>query len=571
MNNQNFDLEQNLSIAFQKLQNNNINEASKLYKKILEIYPKNFDSNFYLGTIFAQNNKLKEATELLEKAVEANPKVADVHNNLGLIYIRLGEKNKALKSLNTAIKLNPKYSEAFCNLGIAHNQLEEFEKAKINYLKALEIEPNNIMAYFNLGNLYKKLNEFENSEKYYIKTINLAPKSIDAYINLMDLYEKSNQDSKLSEIIGKAERYIENDPNIILFKSKLLFKSKKFPEVIENLESITFNPNEMVKEGLRSVTLAKSYDHISNFNKAFEYFKLTNEINFNLNKDKINKNKFIETIKQRINFFEKPEIKHWPTPKLNTEKKDPIFLIGFPRSGTTLLDTILRSHQSIEVIEEKPIVNDFIIALNNKTDSNFDNLKIIDENLLNEMKDVYFNNQKKYIKSNKNKTIIDKMPLNIIYVGEIVRIFPNAKFILAIRHPCDCVLSCFMQNFELNDAMANFLNLEDSAKLYDITMSLWETYSKVFSINFHVIKYEDIVSSFDKSVEKLLNFLDLPWSENVKKFYKKAEMRGVINTPSYNQVSQPIYSKSIGRWKNYNKEISTIIPNLDQWIKKFNY
>ena len=163
------------------------------------------------------------------------------------------------------------------------------------------------------------------------------------------------------------------------------------------------------------------------------------------------------------------------------------------------------------------------------------------------------------------------MPLNIIYVGEIVRIFPNAKFILAIRHPCDCVLSCFMQNFELNDAMANFLNLEDSAKLYDTTMSLWETYSKVFPINFHVIKYEDIVSNFDKSVEKLLNFLDLPWSENVKKFYKKAEVRGVISTPSYNQVSQPIYSKSIGRWKNYNKEISKIIPTLDPWIKRYKY
>ena len=163
------------------------------------------------------------------------------------------------------------------------------------------------------------------------------------------------------------------------------------------------------------------------------------------------------------------------------------------------------------------------------------------------------------------------MPLNIVHVGEILRFFPNAKFILALRHPYDCVLSCFMQNFMLNHAMANFLDLDDSSKLYDLTMSLWKKYIKVFKVDHHIIKYEDVISNFDKTIKDLLKFFDVPWSENVKKFYKTAEKRGMINTPSYNQVSQPIYSNSMYRWKNYEKEFVKSKDLLDHWVKKFNY
>ena len=102
--------------------------------------------------------------------------------------------------------------------------------------------------------------------------------------------------------------------------------------------------------------------------------------------------------------------------------------------------------------------------------------------------------------------------------------------------------------------MANFLNLNDGAKMYDLVMKLWQIYTNKFSINFHTIKYEDLVSNFKKSVSNLLIFLDTSWSEEVSEYYKTSQKRGMISTPSYNQVSQPLYSKSIGRWKNYFRQ-----------------
>ena len=575
MNNQNFDLKKNLKLAQEYIAKKKFSEALKLYEKIIQIHPENFEANSNLGTIFAQNNNLDKAIKLWEKAIEINPNDYGVHNNLGLTYVRIGKNNKAIKYLEKAIKLNPNDSNSFSNLGFALNQLGEHEKAKKNLLKSISINPNNYMAHYNLGNLYKRFNEIEKSEKCYKVALKIAPKFLNSYINLMNLYERSNQDLKLNEIINKSEEHIKNEPTIELFKGNLLYRSKKYSEVIKKLETIKFtnqlNMDGMVKEGSRTITLAKSYDQLDRTDKAFEYFKISNEINFNLNKDNINKNKIINIINEKIKYFEKQKISEWPVTKINNLKNDPIFLIGFPRSGTTLLDAILRSHPSVEVIEEKPIIDEFIIQLHNKTKSNFDTLKTVDENLLIEMKNVYFENRKKFVKENNNKIYIDKMPLNIIYAAEIVRIFPNAKFILAIRHPCDCVLSCFMQNFVLNDSMANFLNLNDSAKFYDIVMSLWDKYLNIFSINYHTVKYEKVVSNFDDSIKELLNFLNLPWSDNVNEFYKTAKNRGIISTPSYNQINQPIYSKSVGRWKKYEKQLSEILPILKPWIKKYGY
>tara|TARA_B100001029_G_scaffold65205_1_gene52809 strand:- start:242 stop:550 length:309 start_codon:yes stop_codon:yes gene_type:complete len=102
-------------------------------------------------------------------------------------------------------------------------------------------------------------------------------------------------------------------------------------------------------------------------------------------------------------------------------------------------------------------------------------------------------------------------------------------------------------------------------------MTLWEKYLNVLKINYHTIKYEDVVSNFEVSIKKLLEFLELPWSENVTKFYETAEKRGIISTPSYDQVNKPLYSKSINRWKNYESQFSNILPILKPWIERYGY
>ena len=300
----------------------------------------------------------------------------------------------------------------------------------------------------------------------------------------MEAYEKTNQEKELKSAISNAQTLIKGNPIIKLYKGIMLNNNEKFIEAKNYLESILFDTKEIKNEILRVSALAKCYDRIGATDKAFNYFTKANNLFPQIRKVKyFDKNRYLREIKIRKEFFKKSNIKKWPTLKQPDNEPSPIFLIGFPRSGTTFLDTILRSHPLIEVVEEQFMVKKLIDSLNQLPNGGLEGLKEIKKEQIIKIRKIYFESLESQIQNKSSaKIYIDRLPLNIIHVGEIVRIFPNAKFIVSLRHPCDCVLSCFMQDFELNDAMANFLNLDDAAHLYDAVMNLWTQYTSIFSI-----------------------------------------------------------------------------------------
>tara|TARA_X000000368_G_scaffold405403_1_gene382506 strand:- start:205 stop:738 length:534 start_codon:yes stop_codon:yes gene_type:complete len=168
------------------------------------------------------------------------------------------------------------------------------------------------------------------------------------------------------------------------------------------------------------------------------------------------------------------------------------------------------------------------------------------------------------------KIIIDKFPLNLIELGFIKTIFPNSKIILAIRHPLDCILSCVLTAFKMNEAMLNFENLQTTSFFYNKTFSLLTRYIDFFTINLYQIKYENVVLDFNNEINKLLNFLELNFENSLTKFYDTAKKREKIHTPSYDQVIKPLYSNSINRHLNF-KDIETIIPEIEKWIYYYSY
>lgn len=597
---ENSDLNGRLKEGLELHKKNKFIDALEIYKKILSEDPNHFETNFYMGTLLAQTKKFTEASSHIIRAIKIKPEIAELHNNLGLIYRELNEFKKSLSCFEEAIKISPKFALAHNNLGIVNwdlNNLEDaeknflksvelnpvnsdpynylgliyktkdFEKAKYYFEECLKLNPKNYTVLNNLGNLYKNSGNAEISEKYFKEAISINKNYFDAYNNLMDLFDKTNQNNNFLNIINESKKIFNNNNIINLFYGLYLFKIKNYHKSITILEKISFDNNELNRERLRCQILAKNYDKIKNYDSAFNYFIKTNQINL-INKDQnIDKNRIIEIINDRINSLDQIETISTKEDLTINSKHQLIFMIGFPRSGTTLLDTILRSHESIEVLEEKPLVPKLIVSLEKKIGNNFNNLT---KEHISSLQNEYFENIKSYSINNK-KIIIDKMPLNIIYTSEILKIFPKAKFIISLRHPIDTVLSCYMQSFKLNDAMANFLNLEDAAKMYHKIMTLWIKCTEKLDIDFHEVKYESLVKDFDKTIKETLKFINVEWSDEVIKFYETAKKRVFISTPSYDQVNQPIYKDSLNRWNNYQNHTSNIFPILNRWIKKFNY
>ena len=485
----------------------------------------------------------------------------------------------AEKLYKEILELNANDVSTLNNLGNALKELKKYKEAIFYYEKALKIKPQDIITNYNYGLLFYELGEFYKSASFYEKIVKIDPKHIQSYNNLMDIYEKINNHEKLKKVVVDVKIFLKNNPIIKLYEGILLYKNEKFTEAINSLGSFLLDVNKIQQDRFRILTLGKCYETLGkcydltkNAEKAFDCFIKTNNISFQLKSNNVNKNFFIKEIENRKKFFSKIEKEKWSHLGAFDARSDPIFMIGFPRSGTTLLDTILRSHPSIEVIEEKPIVLNLINSLHELQNGDLEGLKKIRKNEIQKIRKVYFDSLESEIKNIDNSKIyIDKFPLNIIYVGEIFRIFPKAKFIISLRHPCDCVLSSFMQTFRINNAMANFLNLEDSAKLYDLVMKLWIQYTSIFPINYHEVRYENLVENLETTVRPLLKFLELPWHDSVFEFYKTAKKGPQIKTPSYDQVIKPIYSEASGRWKMYKKQITNIYPILEPWIKKFNY
>ena len=518
-----------------------------------------------------KEKKNAEAKNLLEKALLINPNIFETNHNLAILNFRSGDIDASIPYFEKAKKLNPKSSEVHFNLALAFDKKKETNLAIINFQKTIELDPNNALAFYNLGYLYKATFETTKAEEYLKKSLDLKPNFILAFHELFGLYDQSNQLDKYSELLNKAQKVL-SEKNLISFYSGIYqYNKKNYQKAIKILENLNFNEKNVIQNITKHGILAKSYDSIKKFDKAFYFFKSNNDLFNKYYGKNINENFFINYVNQRIKFFKDFEVNKWKQYSIKNEFTDPIFLIGFPRSGTTLLDTILRTNKSVEVLEEKPILRNFLIKLEKKTKNDFNQLYNLDQEYMKKMQNFYFQEREKYQKNKKTKIVIDKLPLNIIHIGEILRFFPNAKFVFALRHPYDSVLSCFMQQFTLNPAMKNFLSLESSAALYDLVMKLWTIYREAFSINCHIIKYEDVVTNFEKTIKEIFKYLDLDWSDETKNFYLTAKNRIDISTPSYNQVTSPLYLKSISRWKNYEKQFIDVKKYLDKWVNQFNY
>jgi len=247
-------------------------------------------------------------------------------------------------------------------------------------------------------------------------------------------------------------------------------------------------------------------------------------------------------------------------------RRAPAFLVGFPRSGTTLLDTFLGGHPDARVLEEVPLVVAVERVLGDMAE-----LPGRTEAQLVHARDAYFAEAANHLEPGFSGLVVDKLPLNMLAAPYLQAVFPDARFIFAQRHPCDAVLSCFMQDFALNPSTACFLDLETAATYYDAVMRVWTQSRDALPLNVHSLVYEELVADPEAALRPLVGFLGLDWRGELLDHRTTARARADIGSPSYNQVTQPISRFAAGRWKRYEKELKPVLPVLLPWAERLGY
>lgn len=243
----------------------------------------------------------------------------------------------------------------------------------------------------------------------------------------------------------------------------------------------------------------------------------------------------------------------------------PAFLIGFPRSGTTLLDQILSSHPLVTCLEEKDYLAQALHEVFKRPEQ-LAGMGALSDHQIEIIRAAYW----RHAGVPSADVVVDKMPLNTVILPLIRAVFPDARIIFALRDPRDVILSCYQQRFGINVAMAQLLELETAAAYYDAVMTLRDLCEERLDVAMHTVRYHDVVADLEGQARALSAHLEIPFDPAMLD-YRRTALNRNINTPSARQVIQPIYDRSVGRWRRYAAQLAPVRPILDRWAVRFGY
>ncbi|HEX8623427.1 MAG TPA: sulfotransferase [Allosphingosinicella sp.] len=503
-----------------------------------------------------------EAADCYARIVAADPADWEMWNNLGNARHAGGDLEGAIEALGRARRLRPDMAPIQLNyamLAAAAGRLEESVEA---YEAVARLEPDNPIVPLELGRARAGLGRMDEAESAYRRAVGLAPGLAIAWLELGIVLERANRIDRLEPLLAEARSQGIAADELAYLEALLLREQGRTEEAL----ALARRAPADVEPARRALLIGRLADSLGDSGAAFEAFAEANRIAAG---EPAAARADPEAYRRRVAAMTARLTPEWLagwTPVEPGSRPAPVFLVGFPRSGTTLLDTVLMGHPAVAVLEEEPILERVDAAA-----GGLDGLADLDSAATERLRDLYFAEAERLVPDLGGRTLIDKLPLNLLAQPLIRRLFPEARIVFALRHPCDVVLSCFMQSFEINDAMANFLDLADSARLYDLVLAFDRRCREVLALEAHTVRYEALVEDLEGEARALLYFLGLPWDPAVLDHRRTARARGTISTPSYSQVIRPIYREASGRWERYRAQMAPVLPLLAPWAIRLGY
>jgi tetratricopeptide (TPR) repeat protein len=560
------------------------------------------------ATHHAQAGELQRARELCETALQDDPADPDALHLLGALELALGDHAKAAEHIQQAIAIDDSVPKYFNNLGNALRALGRADEARTAYQRAIELEPGFDDAHFNLAALLHAGGENDRALAEYRRTIEINPNLADAHKALGEilvarqdyaaaidaLRQAARLDTQHRDLIPRLAIDLENenrleaarltterglalypeDPLLRLTAAKLARREGHLDAALQQLRGLDLEGTRPEVRAAVNQEIGLIQDRRGDHTAAYRSFVEANRIQAGTFPEKgIAKGSYLGMVDTWARTFDRSLTDAWAPLPAEAPSPAPIFIVGFPRSGTTLLDQILDSHPRLRTVEEKPLVNELLAQAQDLPGPlGFPhNLAGLDRAQLERLRNSYFEAASRHVTLEDGEVLVDKFPLNIIRAPLIWRIFPQARFILALRHPCDVCLSCFMHLFNSNDAMANLTSLEDTTALYSRVMGLWMRYTTQLPLRHRPVRYEDVVGDLEGEARRLLDFLGVAWDDSVLRFYEHARQRPRIDTPSYHQVTRPIYREAVDRWRRYEDPLAPYLERLRPFVEAFGY
>ncbi len=489
-----------------------------------------------------EQGDLHGAIRLLIQASQLEPQNASLHANIGHCLLKLARPTHALEAFNRALKLDPQSPRAHHGAGLALWGLKDMDACEHAQMRALRLDPN-----------------------YPDPVGTLA----------LIAYERK-QFTRATALAEKALALNPSDASALIVRSHLLFEADEI-DACADLLSGALQSSSIAP--LQRVSLTRKYadalDARQRFDEAFEAYAAANAILRGVYADLFDVPD-VETGQQLcarlIDYFQ-----NYREPPMTFASdfakngvREHVFLMGFPRSGTTLLEQILASHSEIVALEERPTLHDAITRYF-IDDRDIGSLMRAPEAELQACRDKYWSEVDRFGGTDiAGKVFVDKQPSLTLYLPLLKRLFPNAKILFCIRDPRDVVLSCFRRSFTMNGMIYQYTQLDSLAKFYASTMELGQLYFEKIAQPVHRHSHEFLISNFDEEVAAICRFLGVSPTADMRDFVETAKKRD-IRTPSAKQVRVGLNASGVGYWRNYERHLGEAIATLKPWVERFGY
>ena len=535
-------------------------------RRAVKLNPKSFLGHYALGLALHAQGDPKRAARAYQTAMSLEPRFPDLPYLLGMANHEMGLIAEAEAAYRRAVQLRPDFAAALSGLAAVLVPAGRLEEAEALLRRTLHLDPNAAEAAANLAALRVKAGAPDEALELYERAAALAPQRLDIRAQQAELLERQGRWDEAKAMLD-AVPDAEREPTAALVRGRIARREGRLEDGLAALAPAAQAADRLVA-GEAEIVMGQLLDSLNRPDEAFARLVSGNA--------KVAEAMGVDLRAPPPFLAEVSAARALLTPDLaGVAALDPpagapaapVFLIGFPRSGTTLLEQALGGHPQIQAIEEQPLVDEMrgrFLALGTP-------LAAMTEVQAAELRAVYFAAADRRIARREGAVLLDKLPLNIVWAHLIWRVFPDARFILALRHPVDACLGCFMQHFAVNAAMSSFLSLEGAAQTYAAVMGLWRDIAASLPLRVHAVRYEDVVDDLAAQARGLLTFLDLPWDEAVLDTVAAARAKPVINTPSYHQVSQPIYRDAAFRWRRYQRHVEDAARTVQPFVELFGY
>ena len=600
-----------LQEIFQLLQSGDPVRAEAMTRSLLASDPDAESVLLLLAFCLDAQYRPAEALAVFERLTQLYPATSSHWSNLGAARRDLGQKAGAREAFLKAHALDPNDSAALLNLGDAAMDDGSFADAREKLLDALEVEPNDATIRTHAANACYECGEFDQAEQLVENwqdwaandapnlnevgwllsrlgqaeqagdalhgALALAPREPRIQLRLAAYYERSNRvDEATSTLAGldtmaAVREGLSND--LAILRARLAARGDDLETAISLHEPLLADASVIRRDPQLLSQLARLHDRNGDPDAAMESLIRGRKVQLEQLRDRVPKlfeadADPIRIVRRRVSTEQRSA---WTATDDPTAGESPIFVVGFPRSGTTMLETMLDAHPSLTGMDERAFIDN---AIDEFKQPGFDypgQLGKIDTPRANELRANYWKRVDERVELAPGVRLVDKNPLNIMRLPIIARLFPNAKIILALRHSCDVVLSNYMQAFRSPAYIKLCETIESTAIGYADTFAFWIDQANVLKPDVLELRYEDVVDDIDTQSRRIADFIGIDWDQRMVDFHDRARERGFIATPSYAQVVEPLNRKGVGRWERYREYLEPAIPHLQPYLDRWNY